>query len=295
MAFQWFYTASGEEVGPISSDELRNLAQCGTVKRDTAVRKAPDGDWVPAERVKGLFESPADSPASQPTSSHKETNMTVEERLARLEKAVDNGTALDGTTLGGVTARAFCLVDGEGNRRALLGLLDTTQNGAGLQLFDEKGMTRAGLVLGEKGLILTLSDKEGKVRVSLGVVEGGPVLSLVDKTDNANIQLSCGENGPALDMCDGVGTMRVLLSISGLVLSNETGDMAAIANSETGPSLVLSNKKTGGGAELRVNEQGSHLGLVDEHGNPCAIFSGRADGSALALFDEKGNIMWHAP
>jgi len=55
MASQWFYQVMGEEVGPISSAELRNLAQRGAVKQDTPVRNRPDQIWVPAERVQGLF------------------------------------------------------------------------------------------------------------------------------------------------------------------------------------------------------------------------------------------------
>jgi hypothetical protein len=55
MGSQWLYEVMGDEVGPISSVELRNLAQRGTVTRDTPVRQAPDGDWILAERVQGLF------------------------------------------------------------------------------------------------------------------------------------------------------------------------------------------------------------------------------------------------
>jgi hypothetical protein len=55
MASEWFYQVMGEQVGPISSAELRKLAQQGTVSRDTLVKNAPDGIWVPAVRVNGLF------------------------------------------------------------------------------------------------------------------------------------------------------------------------------------------------------------------------------------------------
>jgi len=55
MASQWFYQVMGEQVGPVSSEELRNLAQRSTISVNTLVRKAPDGDWVLADRVQGLF------------------------------------------------------------------------------------------------------------------------------------------------------------------------------------------------------------------------------------------------
>ncbi len=71
MASQWFYAAMGEEVGPISSAELRGLAQDAVISRDTLVRKAPDGAWVLAERVQGLFSgsdaTPPPAPFTAPT------------------------------------------------------------------------------------------------------------------------------------------------------------------------------------------------------------------------------------
>jgi hypothetical protein len=55
MASQWFYQVMGEQIGPISSAELRNLAQRGTVSCDTLVKNAPDGIWIPAISINGLF------------------------------------------------------------------------------------------------------------------------------------------------------------------------------------------------------------------------------------------------
>lgn len=55
----WHYKVMGDEVGPVSSRMLRELAQAGDITRDTLVRKGNEGDWVRAERVKGLF---ADAP-----------------------------------------------------------------------------------------------------------------------------------------------------------------------------------------------------------------------------------------
>jgi hypothetical protein len=56
---EWFYQVMGEEVGPVSGLDLRDLAQRGIIDRSTLVRKAPDGDWVLADRVQGLFSLPA--------------------------------------------------------------------------------------------------------------------------------------------------------------------------------------------------------------------------------------------
>lgn len=55
MASQWFYKVMGDEIGPVSSAELRNLAQRGVISSDTLLKNGPDAAWVPAERVQGLF------------------------------------------------------------------------------------------------------------------------------------------------------------------------------------------------------------------------------------------------
>ncbi len=57
MASQWFYQVMGEPVGPISGAELETLAHRGAIQPDTPVRKSPMTEWVPAERVRGLFAS----------------------------------------------------------------------------------------------------------------------------------------------------------------------------------------------------------------------------------------------
>ena len=48
MASQWFYKVMGEQVGPVSSAELRDLAQRGTISTETPIANAPNGPWVPA-------------------------------------------------------------------------------------------------------------------------------------------------------------------------------------------------------------------------------------------------------
>jgi hypothetical protein len=62
MASECFYQVMGEQVGPVSSAELRRLAQYGTVEHDTPVRVAPNGDWVLAESLRGLFAVPNATP-----------------------------------------------------------------------------------------------------------------------------------------------------------------------------------------------------------------------------------------
>jgi hypothetical protein len=66
MASQWFYKVLGEHLGPVSGAELRNLAQRGVVAPDTLVTNTPNGDWVAAGRVRGLFPVPSAAPPVAP-------------------------------------------------------------------------------------------------------------------------------------------------------------------------------------------------------------------------------------
>lgn len=66
----WFYQIMGKQLGPISSAQLRVLANAGTVAPDTMVKRGAAGGWMPAGRVQGLFPPPtvADrSAAKNPT------------------------------------------------------------------------------------------------------------------------------------------------------------------------------------------------------------------------------------
>jgi len=57
MAQNWFVTLDGKEHGPLSSSQLKQLAGQGKVSPDTDVRQGSSGKWVPAAKVKGLFET----------------------------------------------------------------------------------------------------------------------------------------------------------------------------------------------------------------------------------------------
>jgi hypothetical protein len=50
--------------GPLTSDQLRNAAIKGLVKRSTKVRKGEDGDWFRAEQIDGLIPNEALDPPS---------------------------------------------------------------------------------------------------------------------------------------------------------------------------------------------------------------------------------------
>lgn len=69
VASQWFYEIAEKQGGPVTSAELLALAQRGTVVHDTPVRKGPDGTWVSARRVRGLFPATNATSPSRPTAA----------------------------------------------------------------------------------------------------------------------------------------------------------------------------------------------------------------------------------
>ena len=85
MASQWFYQAMGKSVGPVSSAQLQNLAQRGTITIETPVANAPNGPWVPAARVKGLFAVPNGTPPA--TAATRTTQIPSPDTTASEERA----------------------------------------------------------------------------------------------------------------------------------------------------------------------------------------------------------------
>jgi hypothetical protein len=56
MAAQWYCRLMGTELGPFTSQQLLEKARSHQLTPDDCVRKGPDGMWVPADHVKGLFD-----------------------------------------------------------------------------------------------------------------------------------------------------------------------------------------------------------------------------------------------
>jgi len=61
MAETWHYKLMGDEIGPISSQQLKELAQNGTIEFDTPLRKSSSDSWNSASKVRGLFDGPNDT------------------------------------------------------------------------------------------------------------------------------------------------------------------------------------------------------------------------------------------
>ena len=55
MAGEWFCEIAGERLGPLSGQQLRALVDDGRLTSGNRVAESPDGPWVPAGCVNGLF------------------------------------------------------------------------------------------------------------------------------------------------------------------------------------------------------------------------------------------------
>jgi TM2 domain-containing membrane protein YozV len=66
MASAWFVQVMGEQIGPLSDDQLRKMVAQRQLVPDTLVRKGASAKWVLASKVRGLFEQ-IDIPVAAPT------------------------------------------------------------------------------------------------------------------------------------------------------------------------------------------------------------------------------------
>ena len=66
----WFYAKGNRQLGPVSSTELKQLAESGQLTADDLVWSEGMVEWIPADKVKGLFEAPVEvefSPTQTPS------------------------------------------------------------------------------------------------------------------------------------------------------------------------------------------------------------------------------------
>ena len=67
MTTEWFFSKSGQQQGPVSTEQLKQLAASGQLHPGDLVLKDGMGQWVEARKIKGLF--PA-QPMSSPQGPH---------------------------------------------------------------------------------------------------------------------------------------------------------------------------------------------------------------------------------
>ena len=73
MPTEWFYSKSGQQLGPIPSEQLKQLATAGQLQPSDLVWKDGMGQWVESRKIKGLFPAqPMSSPQGPPNSPQPE-------------------------------------------------------------------------------------------------------------------------------------------------------------------------------------------------------------------------------
>lgn len=76
MRSEWYYQLMGDELGPLTADELRAHAQEKRIMPDTPVRKGTRGQWVTADRVRGLLDRMELTPSPPQSTSQAESSQT---------------------------------------------------------------------------------------------------------------------------------------------------------------------------------------------------------------------------
>lgn len=83
MANEWYYTKSGQRFGPVSGQQLKELAAKGELGAGDLVWKAGMAQWMPAKSITGLFEvgstaiqpHPPEPPLSGPPATPKQDGL----------------------------------------------------------------------------------------------------------------------------------------------------------------------------------------------------------------------------
>jgi hypothetical protein len=68
MSTVWYCKIGGQELGPMTDQQLRAMAAAGQIARHELVRQGPAGQWMPAGRLQGLFQqaTPVQNPPAAP-------------------------------------------------------------------------------------------------------------------------------------------------------------------------------------------------------------------------------------
>ena len=70
MAAQWNYKKDGEECGPVSSQELKQLVAQGDLTSADLISREGSGRWLEARQIKGLFKE-----STIPTTEAKQSSV----------------------------------------------------------------------------------------------------------------------------------------------------------------------------------------------------------------------------
>jgi hypothetical protein len=89
MTEQWYYAQQGQRRGPVSKDQLKNLASSGTLTLTDLVWKKGMAKWQAASVVEGLFRS-EDEPPPLPQSQTPEISKAIA-AFGQLRDSIVNG------------------------------------------------------------------------------------------------------------------------------------------------------------------------------------------------------------
>ncbi len=82
MSQQWYFRRNGQESGPLTSQQLKQLATSRQLRETDLVRTATNPEWRPAGTIKGLFDpEPSDTPDSEVSSKPATTRISVKKFL----------------------------------------------------------------------------------------------------------------------------------------------------------------------------------------------------------------------
>lgn len=86
MSTEWFCKLNDREVGPVTLQQIKSMADRGTLRPEDLIRRGETGTWLSAGKVRGLFPS-QDSPAAEPTpvSDAETTKIKKASRLPQAE------------------------------------------------------------------------------------------------------------------------------------------------------------------------------------------------------------------
>ncbi len=74
MAVEWFCQLMGSELGPFTPSQLVEMARKHQITPEDMIKRGRGGEWVPAYRVKGLFEAAAKPPSAKPVEDANKKN-----------------------------------------------------------------------------------------------------------------------------------------------------------------------------------------------------------------------------
>lgn len=89
MASEWYYTKSGQRFGPVSGQQLKELATNGQLGQGDLVWQEGMAQWMPAKTVQGLFEVGSAAPAAiEPTPSVHPALLKAQELMEAIRETL---------------------------------------------------------------------------------------------------------------------------------------------------------------------------------------------------------------